>query len=195
MARAERTDEEAPLPRRDDVAAVDAPAAGGTALTHTSDRGAMPCAASQRTRPATPGRARTRDIHLVVPAAPRVAARPVVRDDERLRVEPVEPLRVAEAEHKDGAAGVGFIRGDPRRWQPEDLAVEQPRSRAAATRAVARTDVEDPVGPEADPAAVVRIVRRDVVEITRSTCAERRSSARIQRGTRFTVCPPVSTVA
>ena len=126
-----------------------------------------PARASQRHVSGQPRFAPARAIvHLVVALPSQLPARPVVGDDERAGVEPVERLHVADAEDEHRAPGEGVVGGDRAvRREAKDLAARaRGVLRAVGLGRVARPDVQHPVRPEADAAAVVEPRRRDAVE-------------------------------
>jgi len=185
VTRAERADEEGPLPRRHGVAPVDAAAAWGHRLDERERGRDRPRA---RLAPPDVGPAevlaRARDGHLVAALTPELAGRTVVRDDERPRVEPVERLDVAHPAQEHGAPRGRVVVGDlavgP---DPQDLPVRSARVlRRRGNARVAGADVQPAVGSEADPPAVVKPLRRDPIEehllLARGTRVRREHPAR-----------------
>ena len=95
-----------------------------------------------------------RERDLVVAEAQHLAARPVVGEDQRRLVEPVEGLEVADAEQEDLDVAVGR--------DAQQLAVlARGVLREIRLARIAGADVERAVGAEADAAAVVEGAGRD----------------------------------
>src|SRR5262249_24682974 len=153
-----RPHDEAPAPLRDRVAGVDRRAAGRHRFLPREERRRHPRTALASVDVLPPEVvACARDVDLVVAVAKALAARAVIRDRERLRIEPVEALHVANAAHVRRLPGPGVARR--RRAierHAEHLAAEVPDLlRPLRLRAVAGPDVEHLVGTDTQAPAVV----------------------------------------